>query len=198
MGAICGALLVAWAQQLRAASVTAAACVLLGLLLLGSALGTVIGRRVTQPGHLLFVAIVSGLADTWSVTQPSGISHVIAHEPAALSLLALPWPFLGTSDIVPLLGVGDVVFVALYTGASRALVLPLRRTLLAMLAGFVLTTLCVVAWERPIPVLPWIGACFVLAQPEARKLPAEDARRGAWVLTALAVAFVAWMLRRSL
>lgn len=196
-GAIAGLLLLVVSRQLRAASFTAAACVLLSLLLLGSALGTAIGLRVKQAGHLLFVAIVSGAADTWSVTQPGGISHVIAHAPVALSLLALPWPLPGTPDIVPLLGVGDVVFVALYVSATRALAMPIRLTLVAMSAGFVLTTVCVVIFERPIPVLPLLGICFVIAQPAARVVPPEDRRHGVWVLTVLVGALVAWFLRRS-
>ena len=67
-----------------------------------------------------------------------------------------------------------------------------------LIAGFALTTLCVVLFERPIPVLPWLGICFVLAQPLSRRIAAEDLRRGAWVLTVLAGVIAAWFLRRSL
>ncbi|MEY4581767.1 MAG: hypothetical protein RL701_6470 [Pseudomonadota bacterium] len=190
--------LIANSQRSAASQVAAGVSVLLALLIAGTVVGSLIGRRVKQAGHLSFVALVSGLADTWSVTQPSGISHMIVNEPTALSLLALPWPLPGTEDIAPLLGVGDVVFVALYIAATRAHALPMRRTLLGLSAGFALSTCCVVLLERPIPVLPWLGICFVLAQPQARRIAAEDLRRGAWVLTVLAGVIAAWFLRRSL
>jgi len=186
------------AQHDAAGGMQAKLCVLIALLMLGSGLGSVVGSRITSPGHLLFVAIVSGLADVWSVTQPGGISREIAEQPAALALLALPWPVLGTSEIPPLLGVGDAVFVGLYIAATRALGLAMRRTLFALLAGFALTTLCVVYFERPIAVLPWLGICFVIAQPKSRVVASDDRRRGAWVLTALAGVLAAWFLRRSL
>jgi hypothetical protein len=190
--------LVAIAQCTGAGDVFRAGSVLIALLTLGTALGSQIGQRVKQPGHLLFVALVSALADTWSVTQPGGVSQQISQAPAALDWLALSWPLLGTRDIVPLLGVGDVVFVALYLGATRAHQLKLSRTLFALLAGFTLTIGCVLALERPIPVLPWLGICFVCAHPPARRVDTDDMRRGLWVLTALAGAFALWVLRRTL
>jgi len=197
-GALLAALLVVVGQYSRSGDVIRAACMLIALLALGSALGTQIGLRVKHPGHLLFVALVSSLADTWSVTQPGGISQQIAEAPAALNWLALPWPLLGTRDIVPLLGVGDVVFVALYLGATRAHQLPVSRTLCALLAAFSLTAGCVVAFERPIPVLPWLGICFVCAQPLARRLETGELRRGLWVLTVLTGVFAFWVLRQTL
>jgi hypothetical protein len=175
-----------------------ALCVLLALLLFGSGLGMLIGVRIGQPGHLLFVALVSGVADLWSVTQPEGVSKALSEEPAALSFLALPWPLFGTPDIVPLLGVGDIVFTALYVGATRVHALPLRRTVLALALAYLASVLCVVTFQRPIPVLPWLGGCVVLFQPRARSVASADLRRGAWVLTALAGALAAWFWRRSL
>jgi hypothetical protein len=172
--------------------------VLMGLLLLGTGIGALVGRRIQHPGHLLFVAVVSTVADIWSVTQPGGISKAIVEEPLALSLAALPWPMLGSSELAPLLGVGDVVFTGLYLAASRTHALPLRRSVLALAAGYAITTLLVIATERPIPVLPLLGACMVLAQPKAREVAAPDRRRGAWALTLLVSALALWFLQRSL
>ena len=59
-------------------------CVLTGLLMLGTAIGALIGRRIQEPSHLLFVALVSGVADMLSVMQPGGISKAIAEQPRAL------------------------------------------------------------------------------------------------------------------
>ena len=172
--------------------------VLIGLLLLGTGVGALVGRRIEHPGHLLFVAVVSSLADIWSVTQPGGISKAIVEEPLALSLAALPWPMLGSGELAPLLGVGDVVFTGLYLAASRAHALPLRRSVLALAAGYAITTALVIATQRPIPVLPMLGACMVIAQPKARTVTPLDRRRGAWGLSLLACAILIWFLKRSL
>jgi hypothetical protein len=174
-----------------------ALCVLTGLLVLGTGLGALIGRRIQHPSHLLFVALVSGVADALSVTQPGGISKAIAEEPRALALLALPWPLLGTHEIAPFLGVSDVVFASLYLHATRAHVLPLLRSVLALFCGFAVAAVLVLLLLRPIPVLPLLGASIVLAQPRARAASAEDLRRGAWVLAALAFVIATVFLRRS-
>lgn len=174
-----------------------ALCVLTGLLALGTGLGALIGRRIQHPSHLLFVALVSAVADILSVTQPGGISKAIAEEPRALALLALPWPFLGTTEIAPFLGVSDVVFASLYLHATLKHVLPLLRSLFALFAGFAATAVLVLLLQRPIPVLPLLGASIVLAQPRARAASPEDLRRGAWVLAALAFVIATVFLRRS-
>jgi hypothetical protein len=176
---------------------TPAVCVLTGLLALGTGLGALIGRRIQHPSHLLFVALVSSVADVLSVTQPGGISKAIAEEPRALALLALPWPFLGTHEIAPFLGVSDVVFASLYLHASLAHVLPVLRSLIALFMGFAVTAVLVLLLQRPIPVLPLLGASIVLAHPRARAASSADLRRGAWVLAALAFVIATVFLRRS-
>jgi hypothetical protein len=174
-----------------------AICVLVGLLILGTGLGAAIGRRIQDPAHLLFVAVVSAVADTLSVTQPGGISKAIAEQPAALALLALPWPLLGTPEIPPFLGVSDVVFASLYIHASRVHGLSVQRTGLALAAAFAATAALVVLTQHTIPVLPLLGLSVLFAQPRARAASSADLRRGAWVLVALAGAIAAIFLHRS-
>jgi hypothetical protein len=157
----------------------AAAVVTIALLTGATLLGALIGAGVEQPGHLLAVAIVSSLADMVSVLSPSGPSAMIAESPVALSVLALPWPMLGTDAIEPMLGAGDVVFAALYVGAARVHALPLTRTLLALGVGFVATLGCVVWLEQALPALPFLGAAIVIAHPEARRLRLGSPRRAA-------------------
>jgi hypothetical protein len=174
----------------------AAVGVLAALSISGSALGAFVGSRIQHPGHLLFVALVSGLADVLSVTQPSGVSRAIAEQPQALALLALPWPMLGTHDTPPFLGVGDVIFTSLYWSASRKHGLSLCRTALALVLGYALVTWTVIALARPIPVLPFLGACMLLVHSQARTPAAQD-RRGAWTVTALTLLIAAWALQRN-
>lgn len=164
-----------------------AALVLASLLIAGSALGTVVGASIEHAGYLLFVAIVSSLADAASVLHPSGPSAQIVESEAALSLLALPFAFLGTADTPPLLGVGDVVFTAVYVAAGRRHGLPARRTGLALALAFAVTALVVIAFELPVPALPFLGIAMLIAHPEARRPPAADRRRGFAVIGVLAL-----------
>lgn len=165
------------------------------LLLGGSLLGSVIGNSIEHPGHLLFVAIVSGAADTVSVVHPAGPSAAIAQSRAALALFALQFPMFGTENIEPLLGAGDVVFTALYIACARRHGLGLRRTALALSGAYAVTMCLVLALERAVPALPIFGLAMVLALPAARKPPARDRVRG-FALSALVVAAAAAALLR--
>jgi hypothetical protein len=182
----------------RMTGVAAAAGVLVALLALGSALGAWVGQGIAAPGHLLFVAIISSLADTFSVSHPDGPTAAIARSPEALAWLALPWPMLGTRDILPFLGVGDVVFCSLYYAAARKHGLSLARTLMALLAAFASAAIAVGVFERPIAVLPFLGVGVLVAHPAFRRPPTGDQRRGIWLITAFAFALAVWALRGSL
>ncbi len=176
--------------------VGASLCVLVLLLCFGSVAGAAVGGAIEEPGHLLFVALVSSLADTFSVTQPEGPSAALVSSPEALSLLALSWPMLGTSQIAPLLGVGDVLFASLYLAAARAHALPGRRTVLALGLGFLVTMLTVIVTELPIPALPFLGAAMLLVHPAARLPPARDRRKAFAMVFLMALALALLFLRR--
>ncbi len=198
-----GALLVTLAAVLTlealrrygAVGVGASCAVLVALLSAGTLLGALVGGSIEHPGHLLFVVLVSALSDTFSVTQPQGPSAAIAQSAQMLSLLALPWPMLGTGQIAPFLGVGDVLFTSLYLAAGRAHGLPAGRTWLALGAAFFVTMLTVAATALPIPALPFLGAAMLVAHPAARRPPQRDRRRGLAVVCLMALAFGALLLR---
>jgi hypothetical protein len=198
----CGALallgLFALGVAQRLHGVAAAAWVLVALLAFGSALGAWVGEGIEQPGHLVFVALVSSLADAFCVSHPQGPTALLAQNPEALALLALPWPMLGTRDIVPFLGVGDVVFSSLYYAAARKHGLSLARTLVALIGAFVATAIAVAVLARPVAVLPFLGAAVLVAHPSFRRPPARDLRRGVWLITAFVFALAAWVFRRWL
>ncbi len=171
-----------------------AAAITAGLLLGGTLLGAVIGRGVQHPGHLLFVALVSGAADVFSLYSPLGPTGAVVRHPQALQLLALPWPMLGTEGIESFLGVGDVVFASLYLATSRLHRLGYARTVLALCAAFTVTAALVVAWETPIPALPILGTAVVLVHPEARRPARSDRRSGLLALVLVALVAVALLL----
>jgi hypothetical protein len=184
-----------WLTMHRPPEIAAAVVVTLALLVAGTTIGNAIGSAIEHPGHLVFVAIVSAAADVASVFHPSGPSSAIAQSKAALSVLALPWPMLGTDRLEPFLGVGDVVFTALYLASTRRHALALWRSLLGLTLGYAVTMVTVVALEVAVPALPFLGLGVVLAQPSARRPPRQDRMRG-YTLAALVVCVVAVLLLR--
>ena len=155
------------------------ALVVTAALLAGATLvGAAVGWAIEHPGQLLFVAIVSSAADAGSVFHPSGPSAVMAQSQAALSLVALPWPMLGTAAIEPLLGAGDVVFTALYLASARRHGLSVGRTVAALLVGYGLTAGVVLLFQVAVPALPLLGLTIVVAHRQARQPRADDRRRG--------------------
>lgn len=188
------ALLATFAASLPLA--LAAALVTVTLLTLGTSAGGVVGQAIEQPGHLLVVAAVSAAVDALSVLHPSGpTAQIIRHE-AAVSVLILPWPILGTRNIDPVLGVGDVAFAAIYLAAARRHGLSIRRSVVALSLALAGTLVAVFVTGRGVPALPFLGAAMVAAHPEARRLPEEDRAKAVVGLLALA-AVVAGLLYLS-
>lgn len=174
----------------------AASIVTVALLAAGTLVGTVVGRAIEHAGHLIVVAAVSSLVDAFSVLHPQGPTAQIVRVETALSLLVLPWPILGTDDVQPLLGVGDVAFAAIYVAVSRRHELPVGRTVLALACGLAVTLGVVALTGRPTPALPFLGAAVVIAHPEARALPRADRVKALLGLCVLAVLFGGLFLLR--
>ena len=186
-----GLYLVQHARSDLDAALIVTACLLFG----GTLVGSAVGSAIEHAGHLVFVAIVSAAADVFSVFHPSGPSSAVVQSEVALSLLALPWPFLGGSTIEPFLGVGDVVFTALYIACARKHGLSLGRTALALTLGYAVTMVAVVALEVAVPALPFLGLAMVAAHAQARQPPHKDRAPG-YATAGLVVALVAVLLLR--
>ncbi|MGE0785374.1 MAG: hypothetical protein AB7S26_06790 [Sandaracinaceae bacterium] len=167
------------------------AAVTITLLTFGSVAGGVVGSAIDKPGYLIVVAVVSSMVDAFSVLHPSGPTAQIVELEAAVNVLVLPFPFFGTTRIEPVLGVGDVTFVAIYFAACRRHGLPMVRTIVGLTIAFVATMIAVLVLQRGIPALPFLGAGVVLAHPQARALPEEDRRRAAIGIVGIAVALLA-------
>jgi hypothetical protein len=170
-----------------------AVAVTIALLSCCTLVGAVVGGAIEHPGQLVFVAIVSAAADMFSVFHESGPSAAIVQSEAALSVLALPWPMLGTPFIEPILGAGDVVFTSLYVACSRRHALSPGRTAAALTLGFAVTMVAVVALQVAVPALPFLGLAVVAAHPQARRPPERDRIRG-YVVASVVVAVVAGLL----
>lgn len=174
-----------------------AAGVAAALLCGGSFLGAIVGREVEHAGYLVFVVVVSSAMDLVSVFHPTGPSAMIATSARAMSLLAVPWPMLGTSNIEPFLGVGDVVFTSLYLAACRRHDLSQARTVTALVLGYAATALTVIVLARPVPALPLLGAAVVGIHVEARHPPAGDRLRGVIVAVLVVLACLGLLVFRT-
>lgn len=180
----------------RGANVVGAALVTIALLLGGTCLGGVVGGRIEHPGHLLVVAIVFTIADSFSVLHEAGPTAAIVASETMLPLVALPWPQLGADEptIAPILGVGDVVAAALFAAVAKRHGLDLRRTAAALFVGLEVAMALVITLERPIPALPTMALAVLVAHPEARRLRPADRRQALLGLAVLALAYVAFRL----
>ena len=165
----------------------------LGLVAVAHAVGGGVGVRVAHPGHLLPACAVAAAADLASVLSPSGPTHAIAGSERALSLLAVGFPVPGTRAVAPVLGAGDIVFVALVLGVAVRHRLSLARVAAAAAAGVAVAGAHAAHFEREIPALVPIGAAVVVALPEARRVRPEE-RRTTAVAIAVAVAVVLGVL----
>lgn len=165
-----------------------------GLILAGGTLGASVGARMQRSGHILAVALVSAGVDLWSVTSPHGPTHAIVRNPALVRLLTVSVAVPSMREPQPAIGVGDVVFVALYLAAAQRFSLPRGRTLMLLAAGVLAAGGAAMAAGTPVPALPLIGFAVVLGHRAAREVHPEDRRA---TLFAAAV-FVSSVLRVAL
>jgi hypothetical protein len=157
-----------------------AALLTLVLLVGCTAPGAALGARIERPGHLLAVAVISALADLWSVFDKHGPTAQMLEKataaPDRMALFALPWPLLGTGTIQPIIGAGDVLFAALYLASFERHGLSVKRALLGLAAGFGAGLGALLLLERAVPLLPLLGAGVVLADRRVRELEQRELR----------------------
>lgn len=157
------------------------------------AVGGAVGRRVAHPGHLLPACAVAAAADLASVLHPAGLTHAVVSNERALAVLTIGWAVPGTTRVAPVLGAGDLVFLALVLGTAAAHRLSIGRTALLGAAGVLAAGVLSGLVGAPVPALVTVGAAIVLGLPEARRLRRED-RRTAMLAVMIAVAVLAGLL----
>lgn len=161
-----------------------------GLLLAGAALGARIGWEVQSASYLWPLVLVALGADIWSVTTPEGVTHQMMEDglPPGVPfiILTVPVPGVGLS---PVLGIGDVLFTALFLGAVARLSLSLRRALLGLAVGFAICLGLLIALALPIPALPFLGLAGVIALGRSARPEPKD------LLTALGFVAAVFLIR---
>ena len=137
----------------------------LGLLMVGSAAGTWLGREIQEPRYLWPLVLVALSMDAWSVLSAMGPTQLMVVEgqaPLVLSylLVALPVPGVGVEGV---LGVADIIFAGMMVGATHHESLSTLRALSALFLALLTCLAALVIVQMPIPALVFIGPFCALA-----------------------------------
>ncbi len=163
----------------------------LNLTLMGIALcgGTLLGRIIKKPSYLIPLAAAAGLSDIWSVAF--GVTHTIVQSRAAMNFLLFSFPVSG-KGILPIIGVTDFVFAAMFLSLSDRFDMPRVRTRILIAASFIISITIAVIGGVGVPVLPVMGMFFIIGQYKYVRIVDPKEKRDAVfgiliIATALAV-----------
>ena len=166
------------------------------LVAIGYAVGSFIGGRVQFPGHMLPAAAVAAAADVASVLSPEGPSQAALSSDTAMSVLALAGPIPGTHAFTFVLGVGDLVFIALVLRVAVVHVVPLSRVVSGAAAGLALAFAASALFALAIPALVPIGLGVVAFTPDFRRIRKRE-RAVTLFACAAAVAVILGVVARA-
>ncbi len=150
----------------------------LNLTLMGIALcgGTLLGSIVRKPSYLIPLAAAAGLSDIWSVAF--GVSNTIAQSRTAMNFLLFSFPVAG-KGILPIIGVTDFVFAAMFLTLSDKFNMPIVRTRVLIAASFIISITIAVIGGVCVPVLPVMGILFIIGQYKYVKIVDPKEKRDA-------------------
>ncbi|NLI78101.1 MAG: hypothetical protein GX442_16920 [Candidatus Riflebacteria bacterium] len=160
----------------------------LSQLLLATGIGLWIGAGVDEKSHLIPIALVATLADAWSVSQ--GATALIIRS-SQIHFFLLRFPLVsGASAAIPfLIGLTDFLFFGIYFQAAVRFDLGLRKNILLLGAGFLITVGLALFVGVGLPVLPCISVLFVAGNWRQLSLSREDRRTVLLFLAAIGLAF---------
>ncbi len=168
-----------------------------GLVAVAHVVGHEIGRRIAHPGHVLAAALVASAADVASVVSPEGATNAIARSDRALAWLALSTAVPGSTAVSFVLGVGDLVMLALLLGVAARFGVSLVRVGLLALSAFALALVASAVLRAPVPALVSLAIVVVAGVPAFRRVRPEDRKTtlAGLVIAAVVVAVVALRAR---
>lgn len=158
----------------------------LAQLLLASGVGLWIGSGIDKISHLLPVALVAGVADIWSVF--AGATNEIIASPS-INYFFLRFPVLGMERLQYLIGLTDYLFYAIFFQAAVSFNLGTKKNMLLLLSSFLATLGFALYFGRGLPVLPFMGALFVLGNYNKLTLSKKEAKEMLYFLLAIGVVF---------
>jgi len=148
--------------------------------------GRFAARMIREPNLLLPVCVVAAIADVYTVFWgPTG--KVLEVAPQVVEKLAVSIPKMGSASgphgvaglsFVAMMGLGDVIFAALFFAAAVRFELNVKRTFWGMLIA-VIAGMAVVLLYPPVqmmPLLPFIVVGFLAANYPAFSFTAQERR----------------------
>jgi hypothetical protein len=166
-----------------------------GITALAHAGGDFIGRRIQHPGHVLPATWVAAAADVASVFAPQGPTGAIARSEEALPLFAIAGGVPGTAAVTFVLGVGDLVMLALVAAAAAKFGVSLVRVAVAAFVAFAVAIAASAVWATPVPALVPFAVFVPLFAAPLRRVDPKD-RSAAAVALVVSVAVAAFLVLR--
>lgn len=158
----------------------------LGLLTVALGCGGLLAKGLRQASYLFLAALVSAIADTYSVFG-GPTRHLVKTE--AVYYLTYQWGLISSGGIGPTIGLGDFVFLTLYFIGVRKQGWDDHKTLAAMALSFILGFLAVLLRKQGLPALPFMAAGLLAVHARDAHLPPQEWRR----IIGLALLFAAMM-----
>ncbi|NCO41386.1 MAG: hypothetical protein COZ06_35720 [Armatimonadetes bacterium CG_4_10_14_3_um_filter_66_18] len=139
--------------------------------------GELVAKGLRAPSYLVMAAVVAAIADTFSVSV--GPTSKLAGSETALRHLALHWPALGGGGVIPIIGVGDFLFLSIFLVGAVKFGLGQRRNLVALSSAFAVGIACTLLAEvffslRGLPALPFMCVAFLLANRSQLRLTPKE------------------------
>jgi hypothetical protein len=171
--------------------------------LVGAAIcaGELVAKGLRAPSYLVMAAVVAAIADTFSVSV--GPTSKLASSETALRHLALHWPAIGGGGVIPIIGVGDFLFLSIFLVGATKFGLGPRRNLIALSGAFAVGIACTVLAEvflslRGLPALPFMCGAFLLANRSRLHLTPKELRAVVKVSVVFAGFFTALGVAKAL
>jgi hypothetical protein len=173
------------------------------LLLIGAAVsaGELVAKGLRAQSYLVLAAIVAAVADTYSVAV--GPTAKLAGSETALRHMALHWPAIGGGAVIPIVGVGDFLFLSIFLVGARKFSLGALRNLVALMAsfavGFAFTIIGTVLFGIPgLPALPFMCVAFLVVNWRRLRVSSEERTTVIKVSAMFAVAFLVLGIAKAL
>ncbi len=154
------AAMIHYSNQLLPLSVISALIIDIGLLGIGCHVGKIVAQGVSERSYLVPLSLVASVMDLWSVW--GGPSQLIIQNPQSHNYFLILYPLLGTQQIYPTIGLGDITFMALYLGVIPRYQLKRRQTSWALIVAIFSVYLLSVLSAKPLPAIPFISAAFLV------------------------------------
>ncbi len=163
----------------------------INVMLMGIAVcgGLLMSELIKKPSYIIPLAAAAGIADIWSVSF--GVTNTIVSSRTAMNFLLFSFPVAG-KGVLPIIGVTDFAFAAMFLSLSRKFDFPETKTRLLLAASFILSVGVAVLGGFGVPVLPVMGVLFIAGNYSHVKLTdPREKRDAAWGLLIIVAALVA-------